>query len=134
MPFLVYFVFDDLKIIMLKTFSRLHTLITVFSLIALSILGCSPNVTVPPESTVTIEPTGTQEFIPVAPRNAQETVILSYEEDGYAHLFAYIPGELPITRLTSGSWDDVAPAPSPDGEKSRSHPTAADSGICIFWT
>ena len=44
-------------------------------------------------------------------------VIFSYEEDGYAHLFAYIPGRMPLTRLTSGDWDDITPAPSPDGKK-----------------
>jgi TolB protein len=44
-------------------------------------------------------------------------VILSYEEDGYAHLFAYIPEKMPLTRLTSGDWDDVAPAASPDGKR-----------------
>src|SRR4026209_491685 len=102
---------------MSKTFPRLPALIIILSLIGLSILGCSPGVTAHPESTVTIEPTGTEVFIPVVPRNAQETVILSYEEDGYAHLFAYIPRELSLTRLTSGGWDDIAPAPSPDGEK-----------------
>ena len=100
-----------------KTFPRLPSLIIIFSLITFSILACSPGVTVTPEATITIEPTGTEEFIPVVPRSAQETVILSYEEDGYAHLFAYIPGELSLTRLTSGGWDDIAPAPSPDGEK-----------------
>ena len=44
-------------------------------------------------------------------------MIFSYEEDGYAHLFAYIPEKLPLTRLTSGDWDDITPSPSPDGEK-----------------
>src|SRR6185503_16302650 len=102
---------------MSKTFPRLPALITVLSLIGLCILGCSPGVTATPESTATLEATATEVFVPVVPRNAQETVILSYEEDGYAHLFAYIPGELSLTRLTSGGSDDIAPAPSPDGEK-----------------
>jgi TolB protein len=39
---------------------------------------------------------------------------LSLDEGGYSHLFAYHPLKLPLTRLTNGSWDDVAPAISPD--------------------
>ena len=49
--------------------------------------------------------------------NANEYVILSIEEDGYSHLFAYIPNEKPLTRLTNGDWDDITPALSPDGTK-----------------
>ena len=41
--------------------------------------------------------------------------MLSLEENGYAHLFFYIPQQLPLTRLTYGAWDDVSPALSPDG-------------------
>ncbi len=43
--------------------------------------------------------------------------MFSFEEDGYSHLFAYIPDTLPLTRITSGDWNDIDPAPSPDGEK-----------------
>ena len=100
-----------------KTFSRLPTLITVLSLTGLTILGCSPAITETPETTITVEPTATEEFIPVVPKNAEEIVIFSFEEDGYAHLFAYIPENMPLARLTSGDWDDITPSPSPDGEK-----------------
>ena len=109
--------FDDLKIIMLKIFPRFPAPVTVIFIIGLAVIGCAPAVTASPESTATVEPTATEVFIPATPRNAQETVILSYEEDGYAHLFAYIPGELSLTRLTSETSDDIAPAPSPDGKK-----------------
>lgn len=101
-----------------KTFPRLPALITILSLIGLSILGCSRETTATAtQTTVTIEATVTEEFIPIVPKNAQEIVIFSIEEDGYAHLFAYIPEKLPLTRLTSGDWDDITPSPSPDGEK-----------------
>jgi TolB protein len=100
-----------------KTFSRLPTRISSFVLVALLLLSCSPQPTETPEITATIEPTATEEFTPVVSKNAQEIIILSYEEDGYAHLFAYIPEEMPLTRITSGDWDDITPAPSPDGEK-----------------
>ena len=43
-------------------------------------------------------------------------MILSIEENGYAHLFAYIPGKLRFTRLTSGEWSDITPSISPDGK------------------
>jgi len=44
-------------------------------------------------------------------------VILSIEETGYAHLFAYQPQGLPLTRLTSGEWSDITPALSPAREQ-----------------
>lgn len=46
---------------------------------------------------------------------AEGTIFLSIQEGGYSHLFAFHPASLPLTRLTSGPWDDVAPALSPDG-------------------
>ena len=100
-----------------KTSFRLIPLLTILTLIGLSLLGCSPPATETPEATPTQEPTATEEVIPPTPRNAEEVVIFSYEEDGYAHLFAYIPEELPLTRITNGDWDDITPAASPDGEK-----------------
>ncbi|HET8564746.1 MAG TPA: DPP IV N-terminal domain-containing protein, partial [Candidatus Binatia bacterium] len=101
-----------------KTFSRISLLIAILVLVGLSVLGCAAQVTTTPEpeSTVTVELTPTPE-IRVTPRNTEEVVIFSYEEDGFAHLFAYIPGKLPLTRLTSGNWDDITPSASPDGEK-----------------
>ncbi len=41
-------------------------------------------------------------------------MILSIEENGYAHLFAYDPATAKLTRLTSGDWNDITPALSPD--------------------
>lgn len=43
------------------------------------------------------------------------TIYLSLDEGGYKHLFAYHPQFLPFTRLTTGPWDDITPAISPDG-------------------
>lgn len=47
-------------------------------------------------------------------------ILLSMDEGGNTHLFAYQPqaveGQgLPLIRLTSGPWDDITPAISPDG-------------------
>jgi TolB protein len=47
----------------------------------------------------------------------QEVILLAMEENGYAHLFLYLPLQLPLTRLTYGDWDDIDPALSPDGGK-----------------
>ena len=44
-------------------------------------------------------------------------VILAITEGGYSHLFAYQPQVLPFTRLTSGEWNDITPALSPDGQR-----------------
>ncbi len=43
-------------------------------------------------------------------------MILSIEENGYAHLFTYDPAISKLTRLTSGDWNDITPALSPDGK------------------
>jgi TolB protein len=48
---------------------------------------------------------------------SQGVIILSIDEGGFSHLFAYHPLNLPLTRLTSGPWDDVTPAVSPDGSQ-----------------
>jgi TolB protein len=45
----------------------------------------------------------------------QGVIVLALYEAGYSHLFAYQAGESPYTRLTSGPWNDIQPAVSPDG-------------------
>src|SRR4030095_14672906 len=104
---------------MRKPFPRLLTLITIPVLIGLFLLSCTRQTATETSESISsfVAPSETPEFIPTAPAGAQEMVILSYEEDGYAHLFAYIPEKMPLTRLTSGDWDDVAPAPSLDGKR-----------------
>lgn len=44
-------------------------------------------------------------------------VIMAKSDFGYTHLFAYHPETLPLARLTSGEWDDMHPAASPDGKQ-----------------
>jgi len=65
--------------------------------------------------TSTPYPTLTPPPLPTIPAGAQDYFILSLDDNGYAHLFAYAPGSLPLLRLTNGNWDDTAPALSPDG-------------------
>jgi TolB protein len=100
-----------------KTFSRLSTLTASLVLMAFLLLSCSQQITGTPVTALINETTPTEEFIPVVSKNAREIVIFSYEEDGYAHLFAYAPDKMPLTRITYGDWDDITPSPSPDGEK-----------------
>ena len=101
-----------------KTSSRFPALFVIPCLMILAFVGCSPRATPITESTVTSEPPATEtEFIPpVVSNNSQEIVIFSFEEDGYAHLFMYAPEKMPLTRITSGDWDDITPAISPNGE------------------
>jgi TolB protein len=42
-------------------------------------------------------------------------VVLALYEAGHSHLFAYQSLATPYLRLTSGPWDDITPALSPDG-------------------
>ncbi|HSG43468.1 MAG TPA: hypothetical protein VLA72_09970, partial [Anaerolineales bacterium] len=99
---------------MRKHFSRIPLIIFLISIIVLA--ACSQAVTVTPEFDNSPQPTATEDFVPVLPKDAEEIVILSIEEDGYGHLFAYIPNKMPLTRLTNGDWDDITPAAHPSGE------------------
>lgn len=70
-----------------------------------------------PTSTPTPKPSPT--LLPVD-ENASAlnsgTILISLNEAGNFHLFAYQPFDTPYTRLTSGPWDDITPALSPDGQ------------------
>lgn len=70
--------------------------------------------------TRTIEPTAEAAIIRVTiePDDGDTIhglIVLAISDNGYTHLFAFQPEKLPITRLTSGTWDDIQPALSPDG-------------------
>ncbi|MFN8387931.1 MAG: hypothetical protein U0X92_16140, partial [Anaerolineales bacterium] len=97
-----------------KYFRRLTLILLILSLL---ITSCTQSYATPTasESENTAEPIPTKEFTPDVPKNSREMMLFSMEEDGYAHLFAYAPGQLPLTRLTSDPWDDINPAASPDG-------------------
>lgn len=87
-------------------------------LVSLLFAGCSQQVNTPsPES---IPPTAADTLTPepvISAGLARDLVVLSIEENGYAHLFVTIPGEMTLTRLTSGEWNDITPAISPDGSR-----------------
>lgn len=99
---------------------RSLTLTAILCVIVLILLSCSPQTAATPEvvNTLTVTPTKTEQTLPIVSGNTrQEMVIFSYEEDGFAHLFAYIPNQMPLTRLTYGNWDDIAPSPEPGGKR-----------------
>jgi len=47
----------------------------------------------------------------------QGTIFLSLSEGGFSHLFVYQPVNLPLTRISSGPWDDITPSLSQDGKR-----------------
>jgi TolB protein len=83
-----------------------------------------------PSDSPTARPSGTPTVEPATPSPQpistltlnQGIILLALDEGGNTHLFAYQPQEsgdgqpLPLTRLTSGPWDDINPAVSPDGQ------------------
>lgn len=82
--------------------------------------GPTPTTTLEPDTPTAI-PNPTQTPLLPYPDGllAQDpgVVILSLSEGVHFHLFAYSPQSLPLTRLTSGPWDDIHPAISPDGQR-----------------
>jgi len=71
-----------------------------------------------PSPTITVTPTSDQASstpLPAEPSALPGLMVLALSDNGYTHLYAYQPQVLPYTRLTSGDWDDIHPALSPDG-------------------
>lgn len=76
----------------------------------------------PATATLTPQPTTPQETGPLPTSIlASNIILLSLDEGGYKHLYAYQPSltaasqPLTLSRLTYGPWDDITPALSPDG-------------------
>jgi TolB protein len=83
------------------------------------LLSCSQQATQAPVVSDPVQPppaTAAPNIILPSLGDFQDTIILSIEENGYSHLFAYIPGKLQLTRLTEGDWNDITPSVSPDGK------------------
>ena len=47
----------------------------------------------------------------------QGVFLLSLADAGHTHIFAYSPQSLALARVTTGEWDDITPALSPDGRR-----------------
>ena len=74
-------------------------------------------------ATETLAPTPTSTPFAPAPFEVEGTtsfdglMVVSLSESSYAQLFSHQLLDQPFTRLTSGAWDDVDPAISPDGQR-----------------
>ena len=88
----------------------------VLIIISFLLFGCSQPSETPSIPTVTLEAVFTSTPAIVRYSGEGNLVFLSIEENGYAHLFVQSnpPQELPLTRITAGDWNDIAPALSPD--------------------
>ena len=61
-------------------------------------------------------------------------IVLAIDEGLYSHLFAYSPGQLPLTRLDGGAWDDITPPCTPLAPGWPLPPTGTATGTCTGWT
>jgi TolB protein len=66
-----------------------------------------------PGEAATFIPTPSPAFLADASNSG--TAYLAYYEGVHSHIFAFPLEQRPITRLTSGEWDDITPALHPDG-------------------
>jgi len=109
--------------------NRLTGLLTCLLILIISLSACvqpfaAPTATAAPTNTATLTPSHTPTHTPTStrtltplPGDTTQTFILSMDDNGYNHLFAYSPTKLAPTRLTSGLWDDVSPSISLDGSQ-----------------
>lgn len=88
-------------------------------MISLLLLGCSRNVQATAAPDTTLEPLSTNTPILIRYSGEGNLIFLSIEENGYAHLFTQSdrPQDLPLTRVTGGDWNDIAPSLSPDRDQ-----------------
>jgi TolB protein len=86
-------------------------------IIHLLLFACAPEPTSVITPEITSEPTSTPPAAQIKFNSDSDLIILSIEENGFAHLFAYQPESLPMTRITSGNWNDITPALSPNREQ-----------------
>jgi TolB protein len=125
-----------------KVISPLLVIMVIFNLALLAWVGwpyldrngrlsglrdtATPAVTQTPVHTPTPDiPTTTPSLVPtlfsgISPQEGlrqQGVIILSMTDGNYAHLFAYHPQFMPLTRLTNSDWDDINPAISPNGSR-----------------
>jgi dipeptidyl aminopeptidase/acylaminoacyl peptidase len=98
--------------------SRLFFLLQAL-LLLIGLIACAPSMT-------PVSPSPSASAVPLAPspsatssisQTGGDTLLLSIEEQGYAHLFAYLVPEMRLIRLTDGAWSDITPALHPNGRQ-----------------
>ncbi len=87
----------------------------VLIFLALALMGCVKQTGSDAPSPSTTGETSTPS-LSLAGDAQNNLMIMAIEENGYAHLFAFDPSKSKLTRLTSGEWNDITPALSPDGK------------------
>ena len=92
--------------------------IYALSIISLLLFGCSQSTQATSAPQNSPQPVFEFTSTPASNRLNKDdnTLFLSIEENGYAHLFTRSDQvqNLPLTRITAGEWNDIAPALSPD--------------------
>ncbi|MEI7848211.1 MAG: DPP IV N-terminal domain-containing protein [Chloroflexota bacterium] len=110
--------------------NRSHALITSILFILLTLLSAcvkpfeaptaTPGPTQSPSATPSPSPipssTPTKTSLP-QPADLTQTFILSMDDNGYSHLFAYAPEKMTPVRMTNGLWNDITPAINHAGNK-----------------
>lgn len=88
--------------------------ISLFLIVGLLLAGClqPEEAPLPDQPSLSSEATEIPEVTPGV--NESDLVFLSIEENGYAHLFIFHPQDFPLTRITNGDWNDIAPALNSD--------------------
>ncbi len=109
--------------------NRNLALLALFGMLVMFMSACvkpfeTPTPLPPATSTVTPRPspspttssTPTKTTTPL-PGDMTQTFILSMDDNGYNHLFAYAPQRMAPLRLTNGAWDDIDPCINKDGSQ-----------------
>ena len=96
--------------------TQTEKIITTATKTKTSLPTATATATAPPSKTPvpSITQTATPTEWNVTPINGGK-IVLAFYEAGHSHLFAYQQLGSPFTRITSGPWDDITPALSPDG-------------------
>ena len=88
----------------------------LFITLSLLLLGCTQLIEATPAPGATDIAVATSTPAVISYGGDNNFIFLSIEENGYAHLFIQSehPQDLPLTRITTGSWNDIDPSLSPD--------------------
>lgn len=102
--------------------SRLRVLLSLLGIatfLSVTLPGCTQFSSPSPFPSVPVSTTVPPTAEPPTPFPGQpgQHMILSLEENGYAHLFLFTADTSTFTRLTYGTWSDITPALSPDGKR-----------------
>jgi dipeptidyl aminopeptidase/acylaminoacyl peptidase len=97
-----------------KTFIRLSSLLLLIPSVLLA--SCEQQ-TANPAAEETPRPTATEELIPIVAEQHAGGRPAVHRRGRLRPSLRLHPGRMPLTRLTNGDWDDITPAPSPDGTK-----------------